>query len=96
LQTESTLQYHDFKGVLTSFISEPKQLQSDATNQQKEFEASLKVYKKANGFAVTLLTMEDEPLQLVIMFKTAKDIWDKLLTKVTIQAGASLFTAARL
>ena len=53
----------------------------DATNQQrKEHEASVKAYKKANGYAITLLstTVEDEPLQLILMLKTAKDIWDKL------------------
>ena len=38
------------------------------------------MFKKANGFAVTLLstTLEDEPMQLIMMFKTAKEMWDKL------------------
>ena len=54
---------------------------ADATNQQrKEYEASVKLYKKANGFAVTLLStsVEDEPMQLIMMFKTAKEMWCKL------------------
>ena len=38
------------------------------------------MFKKANGFAVTLLstTLEDEPMQLIMMFKTAKEMRDKL------------------
>lgn len=55
MQIKSTLQSHGFEVVHTSVISEPKPLQSDATNQQKkESKASLKLYKKFNGFAVTL------------------------------------------
>ena len=74
LQVESNLQYHDFESVLSGKIAEPEPLADDATNQQKkEFEASVKTYKKANGYAVTLLstTVEDEPLQLILMLRTA-------------------------
>jgi hypothetical protein len=83
LQVESTLQYHDFEGVLIGAIEEPVQLQPNASNQeQKEYDTVLKRYKKANGYAVTLLstTIEDEPLQLILMFKTAREMWNKLLT----------------
>ena len=50
--------------------------------QQKEHETALKKYKKANGFTATLLTttVEEEPLQLILMFRSAKDMWGKLLT----------------
>ena len=78
LQIESSLQYHDFVGVL---IVAPVLLPEDATKQQKkENDASLKIFKKANGFAVTLLntTVEDEPLQLTVMYKTAREMWEKL------------------
>ena len=81
LQIESNLQYHDYEGILTGRIKEPDPLPDDATNnQKKEYEASLKLYKKANGFAVTLLstTVEDEPMQLIMMFKTAYEMWCKL------------------
>lgn len=81
LQIESNLQYHDFEGVLTGKIADPGPLPDDATNQQKkEHDASLKAYKKANGYAVTLLstTVDDESLQLILMFKTAKEMWNKL------------------
>ena len=81
LQIESNLQYHDYEGILTGEIKEPDQLPAGATNQQKkDFEASAKLYKKANGFAVTLLStaVEEEPMQLIMMFKTAKDMWNKL------------------
>jgi hypothetical protein len=77
LQIESNLQYHDFEGVLTGKITEPGPLPDDATNQQKkDYEASLKSYKKANGYAVTLLstTVEEKPLQLILMFKTATEV----------------------
>jgi len=81
LQIESNLQYHDFEGVLTGTLSEPDALPAEATNQQKkDHEASCKLFKKANGYAVTLLstTVEDEPLQLILMFKTAREMWSKL------------------
>ena len=81
LQIESSLQYHDFEGVLNGQIVAPVLLPEDATNQQKkENDASLKIFKKANGFAVTLLntTVEDEPLQLTVMYKTAREMWEKL------------------
>jgi hypothetical protein len=61
-------------------MAAPVPLLEEATNQQKkEYDASLKIYKKANGFAVTLLstTVEDEPLQLIVMYKTAREMWDK-------------------
>jgi hypothetical protein len=83
LQIESTLQYHDFEGVLTGVVRELESLHPEATNQQKrDFEASLKLYKKANGFALTLLTttVEDEPIQLIIVFKTVKEMWEKILS----------------
>ena len=75
------MQYHDYEGILTGRIKEPDPLPDDATNnQKKEYESSLKLYKKANGFAVTLLstTVEDEPMQLIMMFKTAYEMWCKL------------------
>jgi hypothetical protein len=51
LQIESTLQYHDFEGVLTGVVREPEPLHPEATNQQKrDFEASLKLYKKSERF----------------------------------------------
>lgn len=81
LQIESSLQYHEFEGILSGQIVEPAPLAGDANNQQKkDYDASLKLYKKANGFAVTLLstTCEEEPLQLIVMFKTAKEMWSKL------------------
>ena len=81
LQIEFNLQYHDFEGILTGKITEPDPLPPNATNQQKkEYEVSAKLYKKANGFAITLLStsVEDEPLQLIMMFKSAKEMWDKL------------------
>ncbi len=81
LQIESSLQYHDFEGVLTGQIVEPAVLPADASNQQKkEHEAALKAYKKANGFSVTLIStsVEDEPLQLIMMYKTAREMWLKL------------------
>lgn len=83
LQIESNLQYHDFEGILTGQIKEPDPLPVGATNQQKkDHEASVKLFKKANGFAITLLStsVEDEPMQLIMMFKTAKEMWDKLAT----------------
>ncbi len=81
LQIQSNLQYHDFEGILDGQITEPDVLPADATNQQKkDQEARLKLYRKGNGFAVTLLstTVEDEPMQLIVMFKTAKEMWEKL------------------
>ena len=81
LQIESKLQYHDFEGVLTGVLKEPNALPADANNQQqKDYEAGLIRYNKANGFAVTLLTatVESEPLQLILMLKTAREMWDKL------------------
>ena len=81
LQIESNLQYHDFEGVLTGVLKEPNALPADANNQQqKDYEAGLIRYKKANGFAITLLTttVESEPLQLILMLKTAREMWDKL------------------
>jgi len=62
---------------LTGQIKEPSPLPADATNQQKkEHEASVKLFKKANGFAITLLstTVEDEPMQLIMMFKSAMEM----------------------
>jgi len=57
LQIELNLQYHDFKGILTGQIKEPDPLPVGATNQQKkDHEASVKLFKKANGFAITLLS----------------------------------------
>lgn len=81
LQIESSLQFHDFEGILTGNIKAPAGLPPDANNQQrKEHEALSKQFKKANGFAITLITttVEDEPLQLIMMLKTAKEMWDKL------------------
>lgn len=82
LQIESNLAYHDFEGVLTGEIAEPNALAADATQQQrKDYEASLKKYKKANGYAITLLTTtvnESEPLSLIQMLKSARDMWQKL------------------
>jgi len=81
LLIESNLQYHEYERILTGCIKEPDPLPDDATNQQKkEYEASVKLYKKANGFAVTLLstTVEDEPMQLIMMFKNAYEMWCKL------------------
>jgi hypothetical protein len=66
---------------LSGQIREPAPLAEDANNQQKkDYDANLKSYKKANGFAVTLLstTCEEEPLQLIVMFKTAREMWSKL------------------
>jgi hypothetical protein len=68
---------------VTGEVTNPVPLDNDATNQQKrEFEEKLKKFKKANGFAITLITttMEEEPLQLIIMFKSVKEMWDKLQT----------------
>ena len=81
LQVESTLQYHNFEGILTGSISEPEPLPEGANNQQKK-KASLQLYKKANGFTDTLLStsVEEEPLQLIMIFRTAKEMWCKLLT----------------
>jgi hypothetical protein len=64
LQIESNLQYDDFEGVLTGKITEFGLLPNDATSQpKKDYEASHKSYKKANGYAVTLLgaSVEEEP-----------------------------------
>lgn len=50
----------------------------NANNQQKkDCDTSLKLYKKANGFAVTLLstTCEEELLQFIVMFR---ELWSKL------------------
>ena len=77
LQIESNLQCHDFEGVLTGVLKEPNALPADANNQQqKDYEAGLIRYKKANGFAVTLLTttVESEPLQLILMLKTEREM----------------------
>jgi transposase InsO family protein len=81
LQVESNLQYHDFEGIINGQIDEPAPIAADATNQQKkDYEASVKLFKKANGYAVTLLTttVEDEPLQLILMFRKAREMWEKL------------------
>ncbi len=83
LQVESTLQYHDFEGILTGVIKEPDPLEDGATNaRMKEHDTALKTYKKANGYTVTLLStsVEEEPLQLILMFRTAKEMWTKLLS----------------
>ena len=69
LQILSSLQYHDYEGVLSGEIKQPDPLPADANNEQKKvFEANVLKYKKANGFAVTLLTtsVEDEALQLIL------------------------------
>ena len=49
-------------------------------NGRKIIVAAQKLYKKANGFAVTLIStsVEDEPLQLILMYKTAREMWQKL------------------
>ena len=81
LQILSSLQYHDYEGVLSGEIKQPDPLPADANNEQKKvFEANVLKYKKANGFAVTLLTtsVEDEALQLILMCRLAKEMWDKL------------------
>ena len=60
---------------------EPTLLTDDANAQQKkEHEEKLKLYKKANGYSITLLTttVEKEPLQLILMLKSARDMWKKL------------------
>lgn len=83
LQVESSLQFHDFEGVLIGQIIEPVELAIDANDQEKkEYEVAKKLYKKANGFAINLLTtsMEDEPQQLVLMYRTAREMWTKLLS----------------
>jgi gag-polypeptide of LTR copia-type len=67
---------------LTGQLKEPDPLAPEATNQQKkDHEASVKLFKRANGYAVTLIstTVDDEPMQLIIMFKKAKEMWDKLI-----------------
>jgi hypothetical protein len=77
----SNLQYHDFEGILSAAFREPDVPPAESANQQKkEHETACKLFKRANEYAVTLLstTVEDEPLQLILMFKTARDIWDKL------------------
>lgn len=57
LQIESSLQFHDFEGILTGNIKAPAGLPPDANSQQrKEHEALSKQFKKANGFAITLIT----------------------------------------
>ena len=81
LQIESSLQYHDFEGVMTGVVTELARFAGDATNQQNRvYKASVKRFKKANGFTITLITtyVEEELLQLIIMFKTAQEMWDKL------------------
>jgi hypothetical protein len=81
LQIECNLQYHDFEGILTGQLKEPEPLADGATNQQrKDHEASVKLFKRANGYAVTLIstTVDDEPMQLIIMFKKAREMWEKL------------------
>jgi hypothetical protein len=81
LQVESNLQYHDLEGIINGQIDEPAPVAADATNQQKnDYEASVKLFKKANGYVVTLLTttVEDEPLQLILMFRKAREMWEKL------------------
>ena len=80
LQIESSLQYNDFEDILTGVITVPVPFAADATNDQmKEFYASQKYYKQAKGLAVTLITtsVEEEPLQLILMLSTARETWSK-------------------
>ena len=60
---------------------EPTPLAEDVNAQQKKVhEEKLKRYKKANGYIVTLftITVEEESLQLILMLKSARDMWKKL------------------
>lgn len=93
LQIESNLQYHGFEEILTGEIVKPEPLTEEpvageasavalSARNKIEYEARLKLYKRTNGYAITLLTtsVEDEPLHLIEMYTTAKEMWDKLNT----------------
>lgn len=83
LQIESNLQFHGYEGILVGDIAEPAPLAEGASAaDKKEFDAQRKLVRQANGFAITLLstTVDDDVLQLILMFKSAKEMWTKLVT----------------
>jgi hypothetical protein len=53
LQIECNLQHHDFEGVLTGQLKKPDPLAPEATNEQKK-----ELFKRANGYAVTLISQQ--------------------------------------
>ena len=61
----------------------PEDLPADASAEQKKNHAEkLRLYKRANGFAITLITtnVDDVVLQLILMMGTGWEMWVKLET----------------
>lgn len=82
LQIQSDLQYHEFEGILNGDITKSDSPAEGATAAIIEaHNASMRKYKRANGYAITLLTttVDDERLRLIEMHDTAKLMWDKLV-----------------
>ena len=52
----------------------------------------MKLFKKAYGYTVALLTATiDEPLQLVLMFRKAREMWAKLYKQKSEQRLEHLY-----
>ena len=83
LQITSTLQYHGFEEILMGNLTIPEDLPADASAEQnRNYSEKVRLYKRANAFAITLITtnVEEAVLQILLMLSTAKEMWVKLET----------------
>ena len=83
LQITSNLQYNGFEEILTGNLKMPEDLPADASAEQtKSHTEKVRLYKRANGFAITLITtnVDDVLLQLILMLGTAREMRTKLET----------------
>ena len=83
LQITSNLQYHGFEDILSGNLKMPEDLPADASAEQKKSHTEkVRLYKRANGFAITLIitNVDDVVLKLIFMLGTAREMWVKLET----------------
>jgi hypothetical protein len=88
-----TLDAHDVRDVVQGELQSPAVPEEGASDEErKEYETKRKAFVKANGLAMQLLTitMTPETRNLVRMYQTAKEMWDKLHQVFEQQNGQRL------
>ena len=68
VQITSNLQYHGFEEILTGNLTIPEDLPADASAEQnRNYSEKLRLYKRANAFAITLITTNVEEAVLQVL-----------------------------
>ena len=93
LAITSNLQYHGFEEILTGNLTIPEDLLADASAEHnRSYSEKLRLYKRANAFAITLITtnVEGAVLQLHLMLGNAREMWVKLETSYELKSEQRL------